>query len=155
MKAAEITDACIDAVRSGRYDHVRLNYANGDMVGHTGNLAATRVAVAAVDLELARLEAAVREAGGVLLITADHGNADRMWARDKQGDVARHTDGSSEPLTSHTLSPVPFYVVDASHAYTVRTDLPAPSIANVGATILALLGLTPPHDWLPSLVRGR
>jgi 2,3-bisphosphoglycerate-independent phosphoglycerate mutase len=154
MKAAEITDACIDALRGGSWDHVRLNYANGDMVGHTGNLAATRVAVAAVDLELARLEAAVRAAGGVMLVTADHGNAESMWSRDKKGGVVRGPEGP-EPKTSHTLSKVPFWVVDPSGRYDVRTDVVDPGIASVGTTVVELLGLERPEGWLPGLIRLR
>src|SRR5690606_8694025 len=85
MKAAEITDAAVTAIESGDFDFVRLNYANGDMVGHTGDLEATRIAMEVVDRQLARLEDAVKKTGGVLLVTADHGNADEMYSRDKKG----------------------------------------------------------------------
>lgn len=152
MKAAEVVDACIAAIESGSYDHVRLNLANGDMVGHTGNLDATRVAICAVDLELGRLEAAVRAAKGVLLVTADHGNADAMWMRDKKGKVELGPEGNPIPRTSHTLAPVPFIVVDPSGTRTVRTDQLRPGIASVGASIVTLLGLEQPEGWLPSLV---
>ncbi|HMW53565.1 MAG TPA: 2,3-bisphosphoglycerate-independent phosphoglycerate mutase, partial [Rhodocyclaceae bacterium] len=84
MKAAEITDAMIAAVQSGQYALLRCNYANGDMVGHTGNFRAATMAVEAVDLALARLLPAIQAAGGVALITADHGNADEMFELDKK-----------------------------------------------------------------------
>lgn len=151
MKAAEVTDLAVDAIASGQWDHVRLNLANGDMVGHTGDLEATRIAVEAVDLQLARLEAATRASGGVLLITADHGNADDMVQR--KGDRVL-TDDAGRPLprTSHTLSPVPFIVVDPRGALALA-DVAEAGIASVGATVLALCGLTPPPDYLPGLVR--
>jgi len=153
MKAAEISDAAVEAINSGDYDFVRLNYPNGDMVGHTGDLEATRIAMEVVDRQLARLERAVRKAGGVLLITADHGNADEMFGRNKDGSVKREDDGSPQPRTSHTTHPVPLIVVDADDALALRDDLEHPSIANLGATVLALLGLDRPEDYLPALVR--
>ena len=89
MKAAEITDRLMSELRTGRHRFARVNYANGDMVGHTGDRDATIVAVETVDLQLARLVAAVDELGGILVVTADHGNADEMFMRDKQGAVER------------------------------------------------------------------
>ncbi|MCB9681723.1 MAG: 2,3-bisphosphoglycerate-independent phosphoglycerate mutase [Alphaproteobacteria bacterium] len=152
MKAAEIVDACIGAIASGDYDHVRLNLANGDMVGHTGNLAATRVAMACVDLQVARLEKAVRRAGGVMIVTADHGNADEMWQHDKKGQVQRDDAGTPVPRTSHTLAPVPCILVDAEGARSLTAPHGA-GIASVGSSLVALLGLAVPDGWAPSLVR--
>lgn len=152
MKCAEITDVVIDALREGSFDHIRLNYANGDMVGHSGHLEATRVAMSSVDLQLERLEAAAREAGALLLVTADHGNADAMYQRNKDGSVAKGDDGQPLPRTSHTLSLVPFLVVDPAHRLDLRRDLSNPSIANIGATLLHLLGVPVPDGWLPSLI---
>jgi 2,3-bisphosphoglycerate-independent phosphoglycerate mutase len=154
MKAAEITDAVVEAIGSGDYDHVRLNLANGDMVGHTGVLEATRVALEAVDLQLGRLEQAVREAGGVLLVTADHGNADDMAMRDKQGRPKTDEGGAVMPRTSHTLSPVPFVVVDPEGRLDVA-QVESPGLASVASTVLALCGLQPPDDYAPCLVRLR
>ena len=132
MKAKEIVDAAVQAITGG-YDHVRLNIANGDMVGHTGNLLAARRAVEVVDSQLARLETAVRQSNGLLLITADHGNADEMYMR-KGSKVLTDAFGNPTPKTSHTLNPVPFIVLDPSGSRTVRVHEDA-SIASVGTTV--------------------
>jgi len=150
MKAVEITDAVEAAIHSMQYQHVRLNLANGDMVGHTGDLAATRLAVETVDLQLARLEAAVRATDGILLVTADHGNADEMYLR-KKGAILRHSDGSPLARTSHTLNPVPFCLIDPRSQLRLRQGT-ASGIASVGTTILELCGLTPPEGYLPGLI---
>ncbi len=151
MKAAEITDAVIDAIREGGHDHVRLNFANGDMVGHTGRLEAARIAMEAIDLQLGRLIRAVREADGILLVTADHGNCEEMWMT-KGGEVQRDDQGAPLVKTAHTLNPVPFLVYDPHERLDVREDVEAPGIANIGATLLELCGLSPPEDYLPGLV---
>lgn len=145
MKAAEITDATIDAVRSGAHKFIRLNYANGDMVGHTGNPAAIRVAVEAVDLGLQRLLPVVRAAGGVLVATADHGNADCMFTMKK---------GRREAMVAHTLNPVPFIVKDFAGANRWSlSGVERPGLSNVAATLLALLGWQKPDAYDPALVR--
>ena len=149
MKAAEIVDAVIQALPQG-YDHVRLNLANCDMVGHTGRLEATRIAAEAVDLQLGRLEQAAREHDAILLITADHGNADEMYMR-KQGAVSTGDDGLPLPRTSHTLNPVPLVVFDP-RGEAKLTSVQHGSIANLGATVLTLCGVTPPASYLPTLV---
>lgn len=152
MKAAEITDLVVPAILTREHHHVRLNYANGDMVGHTGILEATRVACEAVDLQIARLWAATEQAGGVLLITADHGNADEMWMRDrKTGQAQRDAAGVPIPRPSHTLNPVPFVVCDPLGQLALR-ELPNAGIASIGATVLELCGLEPPEDYDPGLV---
>jgi 2,3-bisphosphoglycerate-independent phosphoglycerate mutase len=154
MKAAEVADVCVEAIRSGRYAHVRLNFANGDMVGHTGVLESTRVAVEAVDLQLGRIWEATRAAGGVLVVTADHGNADEMWMRDKKsGKVRQGPDGRPLPRPSHTLAPVPFVLCDPSGTRTLA-EVPDAGLASVGGTVLALLGLALPDDYAPALVRA-
>ncbi len=152
MKAAQISDAATAAITSGQHDHVRMNYANGDMVGHTGDLEATRIALEVVDRQIGRLHKAVRKADGILLITADHGNADEMFMR-KGGTLLTDASGKPQPRTSHTTNQVPLIVFDPRGRLTVRTDVPEPGIANLGATILELCGLTAPSDYLPGLVQ--
>ena len=113
MKAAEITDRLIAELRTGKHRFARVNYANGDMVGHTGSFDATVVAVETVDLQLARLARVVDELQGILVVTADHGNADEMFQRDKAGRVLRDKKtGQPVVKTSHTLNPVPFLIHD-------------------------------------------
>ena len=151
MKASEITDATIKAIAEGKHRFLRINYANGDMVGHTGHLDATVNAVGIVDLMLARLLAAVQAARGVAVITADHGNADEMYMWDaKAGVFKTKSDGSPQAKTSHTLNPVPLHIVGAP--VTLRCDLPDAGIANLPATCLELLGFAPPADFQPSLL---
>jgi len=154
MKCAEITDALIDAVRSGKYRYLRVNYANGDMVGHTGNFEATVTAVQALDLQLARLVPAILDAGGTAMITADHGNADEMYELDKNGNVKRDPQGRTKAKTSHTLNPVPFVLVsgESGRGWRLRTDLPAPGLSSLAATVLNLLGFEAPADYDPSLI---
>ncbi|ORC85535.1 2,3-bisphosphoglycerate-independent phosphoglycerate mutase [Trypanosoma theileri] len=154
MKSKEITDAAIEALQSGKYDVVRINYPNGDMVGHTGDLAATITALEAVDASLLRLKNAVDSVNGVFLITADHGNSDDMAQRDKKGKPIVGPDGKVLPLTSHTLAPVPVFIGGAGldPKVQMRTDLPRAGLANVTATFLNLMGFIAPDDYEPSLI---
>ncbi len=158
MKAAEITDRLVAELRTGKHAFARVNYANGDMVGHTGSFDATVIAVEAVDLELGRLAKAVEELQGILVVTADHGNADEMFQRDKHGRVVRDKSGVPTAKTSHTLNPVPFFIHDPMRGDRYEID-PARAkhagIANVTATCLELLGFVPPDDLEPSLLRFR
>ncbi len=157
MKAAEITDATITAIRSGDYDFLRLNYPNGDMVGHTGNLEAAIIAAEAVDLSLRRLLRVVAETGGVALITADHGNLEEMLEFGKDGRP-KIDKATGEPVrkTSHTTNPVPFIIYDPRFAgeYRLRESGESPGLANVASTILALLGYKAPRDYLPSIIES-
>lgn len=159
MKAAEITDRLISELRTGKHRFARVNYANGDMVGHTGAFDATVVAVETVDLQLARLLRAVDELQGILVVTADHGNADEMFQRDKAGKVARDAKtGQPVVKTSHTLNAVPFLIHDPARSDRYEIDparASAAGIANVTATCLELLGFVPPDDLEPSLLRFR
>ncbi|MFO1419158.1 MAG: 2,3-bisphosphoglycerate-independent phosphoglycerate mutase [Methylotetracoccus sp.] len=154
MKCAEITDALIEAVRGGKYRYLRVNYANGDMVGHTGNFEAAVTAMQGLDLQLARLVPVVLAAKGVVMITADHGNADEMYELDKSGKVKRDASGNTKAKTSHTLNPVPFVLIspDSGPRYHLRSDLDAPGLSNLAATVLNLLGFEAPADYDPSLI---
>jgi 2,3-bisphosphoglycerate-independent phosphoglycerate mutase len=154
MKARQIAEHAARALRSGEFDLVRVNIANGDMVGHTGNLPATVVAVEAADAALGEMLAAVEEVGGTFLVTADHGNADDMAMRDKQGAPKKDASGAVVPRTSHTLAPVPVAVGGPGlpEAARVRGDLPEAGLANVTATHLNLLGFEAPEGWEPSLL---
>ena len=120
------------------------------MGGHTGHLEATRIALECIDLQLARLEAAVAAADGVLLVTADHGNADEMFMR-KKGKLLVDDQGRPQPRTSHTLNPVPFILVNPRGDLALRS-VDAAGLASVGTTILELCGLEAPSDWAPGLV---
>ncbi len=158
MKAAEITDRLITELRTGKHRFARLNYANGDMVGHTGAFDATIVAVETVDLQLARLVKSIDEMQGILVVTADHGNADEMFQRDKKGRVLRDKSGQPVAKTSHTLNPVPFLIHDPMRGdrYEIDPDRAKDAgIANVTATCLELLGYEAPDDLESSLLRFR
>jgi len=158
MKAAEITDRLITELRTGKHRFARVNYANGDMVGHTGSFDATVVAVETVDLQLARLVKAIEDVEGILVVTADHGNADEMFQRDKHGRVMRDKQGQPVAKTSHTLNPVPFLIYDPMRGDRYEIDAEraqTAGIANVTATCLELLGFEPPDDLESSLLRFR
>jgi 2,3-bisphosphoglycerate-independent phosphoglycerate mutase len=153
MKAAEITDHAITALREDRHRFLRLNYPNGDMVGHSGQLVPTVVAVEAVDLGLARLVRTVRETGATLVVTADHGNAEDMIEREKDGSPLRNPDGSFRGRTAHTTNPVGFWIYRPQGPKAVlRDDLPDAGLANLASTLLELLGFEPPEAYSPSLL---
>ena len=154
MQAREITDVVQAALaESAVPDIIRINYANGDMVGHTGNLRATIAAVEAVDAEIGRLMALVQRCHGTLVVTADHGNADDMWLRHSDGTPRQGVDGP-RARTSHTLAPVPFSVFDArpGASWRLREDLPEAGLGHIAATCLELLGYRPPEEMAPSLL---
>ena len=153
MKCAEITDTVIDTIASGSYDFIKLNYPNGDMVGHTGIYQAVICSMEAMDLQLGRLKKAVEAAGGILLLTADHGNADDMFEHKKDGSVSRKEDGSPKAKTSHSLNPVPFILYDAAYNGEYSQDLKEDlGISSIAATCMQLLGYCPPEDYDPSIV---
>jgi 2,3-bisphosphoglycerate-independent phosphoglycerate mutase len=153
MKAAEITDATITALKEVPSGFARINYANGDMVGHTGNYDAARLSVECVDLCLARLLPVIAQLDGIAIVTADHGNADEMYEIDKKGGV-KMENGRPKAKTSHTLNPVPMYLVDPGfqNEYRIDTTIAKPGLANVAATALTLMGYVPPADYAKSLV---
>lgn len=152
MKAAEIVDTTLTALRTGEHRHARINIANGDMVGHTGDLNAARMAMESVDLVLGRLLKGIEALDGVALVTADHGNCDEMIQRTKQGAFERRADGEFKALTSHTLNPVPCTLFDPRGQAPGLRAVPAAGLANVPATILNLLGFAAPDDYLASLL---
>ena len=144
MKAGEITDKVVAAIASGNYKFIRLNYPNGDMVGHTGMVPAIRIAVETVDLCLNRILRAAKQAGGIVVITADHGNADCMWTE---------KNGKKTPMVAHTLNPVPFIIKDYSGTNHFELNgVKSPGLSNVAATICTLLGLVPPQEYDATLV---
>jgi 2,3-bisphosphoglycerate-independent phosphoglycerate mutase len=154
MKSAEVADALIDEVGKGGYRHVRVNFANGDMVGHTGKLQSAIQAVEAVDLAVGRLMTLTEQLKGVLLVTADHGNADEMFELDKKtGQIKRNEDGTPKPKTSHTLNPVPLYLYAPATPGAYRlTSVDKRGLSNLAATLLNLLGYEAPDDYDPSLI---
>jgi len=154
MKAAEITDATIAALVSGQHRCLRINYANGDMVGHTGVLESAVLAVQVVDLCLARLLPVVEKLGGAMIITADHGNADEMFERDKKsGAPKRNAEGRIAAKTSHTLNRVPLHVFAPGYDLAIDESLTQRGLANVAATTFHLLGYERPDGYEPSLLR--
>lgn len=142
MKAAQITDQLIEAIGSGKYDFIRTNYPNGDMVGHTGNYQATIIGVETVDLELKRVLEAVKKVDGILIVTADHGNADEMYDKPKEGKPLK-------AKTSHTLNKVPFIIYGADVTI-ADGDF---GLANVAATVTKLLGVDADEHWLEAIIK--
>lgn len=155
MKCAEITDKLIEALRSGKYKFLRVNYPNGDMVGHTGSLAATRCSMEALDLQIGRLLPVIDELGGVAIITADHGNADEMFEMDKKTGLPKvDKNGKMKAKTSHTLNPVPCIFYDntpAKEHYRVKTEGQF-GLSDVAATVVNLLGYEKPAMWDDSII---
>ncbi len=154
MKSAEIADAMIAALAEGRYRFLRCNFANGDMVGHTGNFRAATMAIEAVDLALSRLLPAIDAAGGVALVTADHGNADEMFELDKKsGQPLTNPDGSFKAKTAHTLNPVPLILYDnVSGGHLGLRQTEKAGLSNIAATAANLLGFEKHGRWDESLL---
>jgi 2,3-bisphosphoglycerate-independent phosphoglycerate mutase len=156
MKSAEIADVTIDAMRKNLFQIGRINFANGDMVGHTGNFAATIVGMAAVDLALGRLMQAAVETNTILIVTADHGNADEMYEIDKKTKkIVFDSHGNPKIKTSHTLTPVPFAIFNSEitgKIIKLNSDIKEAGLSNIAATILNLYGIEPPSYFDPSLI---
>jgi 2,3-bisphosphoglycerate-independent phosphoglycerate mutase len=152
MKAAEITDVLIQEIKQGTLRHARFNYANGDMVGHTGKRDAAVMAVEAVDLCLGRLLPVVAAARGALIVTADHGNCDEMFELDKHQHFQLDADGRPKSKTSHSLNRVPFYVFAPGADLRIDTGVATPTLANVASTVLQLLGYQAPGGFEPGLL---
>ena len=136
MSAPEVTEKVCEAVRSGKYDMVIINFANCDMVGHTGIFEAAVKAVETVDTSVGKLADAVADMGGVLLITADHGNADKMIAED------------GSPFTAHTTNLVPFIVFGAGEC-TLREG---GKLCDLSPTMLKVMGLPQPEEMTGSSI---
>jgi len=154
MKAAEITDELIRQLRTGKHRFARVNYANGDMVGHTGIYDAALIGVATVDLALRRLLPVIDELGGVALITADHGNADEMFEVDKKtGKPKTNPNSSIKAKTSHTLNPVPLiYYDNQSNGSIVLRQGNDYGLSNVAASVANLLGYDAAEMWDDSML---
>lgn len=151
MKAAEITDATLAAMGSAQ--HLRINFANGDMVGHTGVRDAAVLAVEVVDHCLGRLLEGIKRHRGVALITADHGNCDEMFMRAKGGEFQRDGRGAPVMRTSHTLNPVPLSLYDPfGQAPALGRHIAEPGLGHIAATVTELLGYRPAAEHLPSLL---
>ncbi|RQW00233.1 2,3-bisphosphoglycerate-independent phosphoglycerate mutase [candidate division KSB1 bacterium] len=144
MKALEITEKTIELLKSGHYRFGRLNFANGDMVGHTGVMDAAIEAMETVDTCVGRLLDVVKQLDGVAIITADHGNLDEMWTE---------KNGVRSVKTAHTLNPVPFIIVDTSNRGEYKmSDVKDAGLSNIAGTILNLLGFENVADYDKSLI---
>jgi 2,3-bisphosphoglycerate-independent phosphoglycerate mutase len=144
MKADEITEKTIELLRSGKYKFGRINYANGDMVGHSGVVQAAIESVEAVDEGLAKILPVIDEIGGIAVITADHGNADEMFTV---------KNGKKSAKTAHTLNPVPFVIYDPNYNGEYKlADVENPGLTNIAGTLLNLLGYENIEDYDPSLI---
>src|SRR5205807_4942901 len=142
MSAAGIADTVVKAVEGGSFDVIIMNFANADMVGHSGRLEPTIKAVEMVDAGLGRIESAVRAKGGAMLITADHGNAEMMIDPVSGG-----------PHTYHTTNPVPFIVVaENAQKFTLKSG---GSLRDISPTILGMLGITEPKEMTGSDLRTK
>jgi 2,3-bisphosphoglycerate-independent phosphoglycerate mutase len=139
MSASQVTDAAIAAIKKGIYSLIVINYANPDMVGHTGNMDATVEALQTVDQEVGRLVDGIGQAGGTAIITADHGNAEYMW------------DENHKPWTAHTTNPVPFILIEGERLkvpghgaeVALRSD---GRLSDIAPTILDILNIDQPQE---------
>ena len=153
MKCAEIADRVIAEIEGGKWDFIKLNFPNGDMVGHTGVFEAVVCSMEGMDLQIGRIKEAVEKAGGVMVITADHGNADDMYEHGKDGSVKKYEDGEPKAKTSHSLNPVPCIIYDPEYKGEYSTKLEEGlGISSIAATCMTLLGFVPPADYDKSVV---
>ncbi|XP_052154425.1 2,3-bisphosphoglycerate-independent phosphoglycerate mutase [Oryza glaberrima] len=154
MKALEIAEKARDAILSGKFDQVRVNLPNGDMVGHTGDIEATVVACKAADEAVKIILDAIEQVGGIYLVTADHGNAEDMVKRNKSGQPLLDKNGGIQILTSHTLQPVPVAIGGPGlhPGVKFRSDIQTPGLANVAATVMNFHGFEAPADYEPTLI---
>ncbi len=157
MKAAEITDTLTKAIESKKYQFLRVNYANGDMVGHTGILEAAIKAVETLDIQMQRLYESIQKVNGTLLIISDHGNCEQMIEINKKtGEPLKKADGSYVAKTSHTLNPVPFVLISPDiERLELNIDVENFGLGNIASTILNLLGFQSPEFYLPPVIRWK
>ncbi len=154
MKCAEITDVLIEKIKSGKFQSLRVNFPNGDMVGHTGSFIAAKLSVEALDICLARILKAIDEVKGVAIITADHGNADEMYEINKKTNLPKaDADGKFKAKTSHTLNPVPCFIYDNFYKDSYEVIDGSYGLANVAATVVTMMGFEAPEVWEPSMIR--
>ncbi len=154
MKCADIADNVIKVIEGGEYEFIKMNFPNGDMVGHTGNWEAVLCSMEALDLSIGRIKEAVEKAGGVMVISADHGNSDDMFEHDKKtGNVVRKENGKPKAKTSHSLNPVPCIIYDpeSRHEYSDKLN-EGLGISSLAATCIELLGYEPPEDYDKSVL---
>ncbi len=144
MKAAEVTDALLDAMKTQKYQFLRVNFPNGDMVGHTGDYEATIIGVETVDLCLKRILKVADELNYTVIVTADHGNADEMYQKKKKEDAP------IVPQTSHTLNKVPFIIYNNDVEMKEEGSF---GLSNVAATVVKLLGFEPLEVWNESIIK--
>ncbi|ONI04063.1 hypothetical protein PRUPE_6G300000 [Prunus persica] len=154
MKAVEIAEKARDAILSKKFEQVRVNLPNSDMVGHTGDIEATVVACKAADEAVKIIIDAIEQVGGIYVVTADHGNAEDMVKRNKKGQPLLDKNGNIQILTSHTLQPVPIAIGGPGLAPGVqfRKDVPNGGLANVAATVMNLHGFEAPADYETTLI---
>ena len=146
MKAYEICEETIKQMELGSFDFARINFPNGDMVGHTGNLEASVCAMATVDLMIGRLMKACQMTNTQLIVTADHGNCEEMF-------IGKEGDKNLQVKTSHTLSPVPFYYFDPNRdTKNLKPNAKDPSLGNLANTVLSLLGQKEKSIYLDKIV---
>ena len=144
MSAPEVCERLVAAIREDKYDFIVVNYANGDMVGHTADMEATIVAMEAIDLSLKRIAEKVDELGGCLVVVADHGNAEELL------------DENGQPKTSHTLNKVPCIIYDntSNRSKYYLSSVSEPGLKNIAATLAVLLGQNDyPESWSESLIK--
>jgi 2,3-bisphosphoglycerate-independent phosphoglycerate mutase len=156
MKCADIADKVIETIQGGEYELIKLNFPNGDMVGHTGVFQAVVCSMEAMDLSIGRIKKAVQEAGGVLILSADHGNSDDMLEHNKKGDLVIKENGKPRAKTSHSLNPVPCIIYDADYKgdYS-ETLVEGLGISSLAATTINLLGYEAPEDYDKSVLQKK
>ena len=155
MKSAEITDKLVELISENKYPFMRVNFPNGDMVGHTGVFESAVIGVESGDIALKRILPAIDAVGGMAIITADHGNAEEMYELAKDGSPKADKDGRIKAKTSHTLNPVPCIFYDNTEnkdKYEV-IDSDSYGLANIAATIADLLGVEKPECWESSMIK--